>query len=420
MSGLIKYKREGYIKWINKHKIKMEGKPDQYVEIIDTSTHESEVKEERLLIVKKSQSNITHTEAFKEVLQYLNKWIRIRLRLLNKRAAYSHIPCFLNSLTTPYIQMNESFTSFLAAGIQKSNIHSLRVEFSKSNFGTKVPSFLEACNLLGDRVENLKVDFEKRSVPSAEQNELIGSGISKLIGLKNLSISGAIQAATLDAIIENCKPAQTFKQVIKLEIDFDSVKKTTLENFASLFSSEALRSLTITKRNVNIFPYLVENKIKVNHLHLEMPLAALIPYMNKFLHFTQEELVSLKVTQEGSDTQEEVDKVLKQYRIHTYFEFPCLRKLHLINVQEIMLRDIMRKQALVRTHLTDVNLEGMKKSDVFYTHYIPHFLCHGALEHFTHDITSDNDISKFSISAILKMIDQNIRSLKTITIRLRA
>jgi chaperone required for assembly of F1-ATPase len=90
----------------------------------------------------------------------------------------------------------------------------------------------------------------------------------------------------LDAIIEKCKPAQTFKQVVKLEIDFDSVKRTILENFASLFSSETLRSLTITKRNVNIFPYLVENKIKVNHLHLEMPLAALIPYMNRFLHFT--------------------------------------------------------------------------------------------------------------------------------------
>jgi hypothetical protein len=232
-------------------------------------------------------------------------------------------------------------------------------------------------------LRSLKVDFEKRKVPSAENNAMIGRGFSHIKCLKELSISGSVQVNTIDSINKECMVTNSLKKVERLVLDFESIKKTSAENFISLFSAESLKSVECTKRNLNILPYLSNNGIKVKELKFALPLGKMMYILQNYITFTAPELQSLSLSLQLDNAKEDNDLIEKETRLHRYPQVDSLRKLHFHNLPEVMLRDYFRRDN--HLFMTDFSFRAFKdKSSVFYQDYLPR-LGHGHLQSFLHE-----------------------------------
>jgi hypothetical protein len=116
----------------------------------------------------------------------------------------------------------------------------------------------------------VELDFIKKKSPKLESDhEGIARGLSFLTNLRTLKISGAVQTPTIEAINKLC--IDNFKMVKTLIIDFESIKKEATEGFISLFSKEHLEKIVLTKINMNIYPYLKNNQIKLKSYRVHMP-----------------------------------------------------------------------------------------------------------------------------------------------------
>ena len=65
-------------------------------------------------------------------------------------------------------------------------------------------------------------------------------------------------------------------------MDFESIKKEATETFIGLFSKERLERIEMTKPNMNIYPYLKNNEIKLKSFKVIMP-QKMIPHMLGYL-----------------------------------------------------------------------------------------------------------------------------------------
>jgi len=116
----------------------------------------------------------------------------------------------------------------------------------------------------------VELDFVKKRSPKVESdNEGIARGLSFLTNLTTLKLSGAVQTPTIEAINKLC--INNLKSVKTLIIDFESIKKEATEGFISLFSKDQLDKIVLTKININIYPYLKNNQIKLKSYKVHMP-----------------------------------------------------------------------------------------------------------------------------------------------------
>lgn len=111
--------------------------------------------------------------------------------------------------------------------------------------------------------------MKKRSPKLESDHEGIARGLSFLKNLTTLKVSGAVQTPTIEAINKLC--IDNFKTVKTLIIDFESIKKEATEGFIGLFSNDHLEKIVLTKINMNIYPYLKNNEIKLKSYKVHMP-----------------------------------------------------------------------------------------------------------------------------------------------------
>ena len=74
---------------------------------------------------------------------------------------------------------------------------------------------------------------------------------------------------TIEEINKHC--INSFKKVKTLILDFESIKKEATEQFINLFSKESLERIELSKVNMNIYPYLKNNEIKLKSYKVHMP-----------------------------------------------------------------------------------------------------------------------------------------------------
>ena len=67
-------------------------------------------------------------------------------------------------------------------------------------------------------------------------------------------------------------------------LDFESIKKEATEAFIGLFSKDKLERIEITKANLNIYPFLKNNEIKLKKFKLIMP-QKMIPHLLGYVSY---------------------------------------------------------------------------------------------------------------------------------------
>ncbi len=90
-----------------------------------------------------------------------------------------------------------------------------------------------------------------------------------------------------------------------------------------------------------MYPHLIKYGIKVTHLKVALPITQLLTHLNNYTQFANDILQELEVTR--GEASHDMDK---DFIYHYYLEFPKLRKLRLINIPEIALKDYLRTPSL--------------------------------------------------------------------------
>ena len=110
-----------------------------------------------------------------------------------------------------------------------------------------------------------------------------------------MKISGAVQTPTIEEINKQC--VENFKKVKTLILDFESIKKEATEGFISLFSKEHLEKIELTKMNMNIYPYLKNNEIKLKSYKVHMP-QKMTPHLFNYLTEIGDTIQELEIYQD--------------------------------------------------------------------------------------------------------------------------
>ena len=353
------------------------------------------------------------SESFKQVLAFLNTKSIVNLRALSRRVALDHAPSLLKKVSISWKAGSPEIISSFLAKCKAYPPLKISVFFTKREMAEKVGNFSAVCASVKGRLESLDIAFDVKSVPNKEQNEIIGRSIAQLVGLKEFTLSGCVQSSTVDAIVEECKKNGALKKVERLIVGFQSIKRTSTENFISLFSPEAIRSLECTKRNMNLYPFLINEGIKVNTLDISMAINKIVGRMNEYFVFTAPTLRSLRIclpSDQAADS--DAKELLTQYQLHTYPNTAALRSLRLIDVPEIVLRDFFRPSNSL--FLTDFSFQNLKeKSTIFYTDYLPR-LHTGFLEDFLHEFVGPQDLAPMNFRRVLAVLEANITALRSV------
>jgi DNA topoisomerase IA len=142
----------------------------------------------------------------------------------------------------------------------------------------------------------VELDFVKKRSPKLESDhEGIARGLSFLKNLTTLKVSGAVQTPTIEAINKLC--IDNFKTVKTLIIDFESIKKEATEGFIGLFSKDHLEKIVLTKINMNIYPYLKNNEIKLKSYKVHMP-QKMTPHLFSYLTEIGDTIQELEIYQD--------------------------------------------------------------------------------------------------------------------------
>ncbi|CDW77104.1 UNKNOWN [Stylonychia lemnae] len=365
-------------------------------------------KPPQLVNQKSVKELIIHSHVFKNIIGYLKPYEKVKVRALNRRICYEHVSCFMNALNINQYQkiQIEQLEEFFQRR-SHTNLRVIHVSFTRDNLEYASSVLAKTFELLGNQIEEVHLFSQKKAVLKAEQCELIAEQFATLDNLKLLFLEGNFQDNIFRGIINHRK--KPFEQLKTMIQKGENIKKATAIEFYDLFPN--LEIFETERRNLNVYPHFINSKIKLRSLKITLPVQQLVPHLIRYLHFAADSLEELEIAKLTNEP------IFKELLTQQKYPFTKLRKLRMLNMEEIVLKDFLWNNDEILLSQFDFQSNNctpyQEKSQQYYREYLRRIQT-GFLEVFHHDIVGPYDYQERNIAEVSNVIRTNIRTLRVL------